>query len=100
MTAFDELISGMVQGRTWPVTGDSDKVRELLGRVYDERCHSARHHREAYQLRVNLQKKDDAASYAGWITAENPTSGPYQGTSFVWFPGEQGSVAVLVIDPA
>lgn len=46
---------------------------------------------------MNLQKKDDSASYAGWITAENPTSGPYQGTSLVWFPGEKGSVAVLVI---
>jgi 5-methylcytosine-specific restriction protein B len=46
---------------------------------------------------VNLQKKDDAASYAGWITAENRSSGPYQGTSFVWMPGDKGSVAVLVI---
>lgn len=97
MTAFDELISGMAQGRSWSLMGDGDAVRGLLDRVYDERCHSARHHRDAYQLRVNLQKKDDSASYAGWITAENPTSGPYQGTSLVWFPGEQGSVAVLVI---
>lgn len=78
--------------------GNSDAVRVLLNRVYDERCHKAPHHRDAYQLRVNLQKKDeDSASYAGWITAENPTSGPYQGTSLVWFPGRQGSVAVLVI---
>ncbi len=97
MTAFDDLISGMAQGRAWSLMGDGDAVRALLDRVYDERCHSARHHRDAYQLRVNLQKKDDSASYAGWITAENPTSGPYQGTSLVWFPGENGSVAVLVI---
>lgn len=97
MTAFDELIAAMSQGRAWPLMGDSDAVRGMLDRVYDERCHSARHYRGAYQLRVNLQKKDDAASYAGWITAENPPSGPYQGTSLVWFPGEGGSVAVLVI---
>lgn len=97
MTAFDELIDGMAQGRAWSRMGGSDAVRDLLDRVYAERFHGARHHREAYQLRVNLQKKDDAASYAGWITAENPASGPYQGTSLVWFPGEQGSVAVLVI---
>lgn len=97
MTGFDDLISGMAQGRAWSLMGDGDAVRSLLDRVYDERCHSARHHRDAYQLRVNLQKKDDSASYAGWITAENPTSGPYQGTSLVWFPGEKGSVAVLVI---
>lgn len=97
MTAFDELIDGMVRGREWERMGDTEAVRQLLDRVYDERCHSARHHKDAYQLRVNLQKKADAASYAGWITADNPTSGPYQGTSLAWFPGEQGSVAVLVI---
>lgn len=97
MTAFDELVAGMAAGRSWSLMGDGDAVRELLDRVYDERCHGARHHREAYQLRANLQKKDDAASYAGWITSDNPTSGPYQGTSLVWFPGAEGSVAVLVI---
>lgn len=97
MSAFEELITGMAAGRAWSLMGDSDEVRDLLDRVYNERFHSARHHRDAYQLRVNLQKKDDAASYAGWITAENPTSGPYQGTSLVWFPGEGGSVAVLAI---
>ena len=97
MTAFDELIREMALGRKSKLMGEGDTAKTLLGKVYDERCHSARHHKEAYQVRVNLQKKDDAASYAGWITADNPTSGPYQGTSFVWFPGESGSVAVLVI---
>lgn len=97
MSAFDELITGMAQGRDWDLMGDKSAVRALLDRVYDERCHSARHHKEAYQLRANMQKKADAASYAGWITADNPTAGTYQGTSFVWFPGEGGSVAVLVI---
>jgi 5-methylcytosine-specific restriction protein B len=97
MKAIDELVQGMAQGRNWGMMGDADAVRNLLGRVYDERYHRAAHHRDRFQLRVNLQKKEDAASYAGWITAENPPSGPYQGTSFVWFPGERGSVAVLVI---
>lgn len=96
-SAFEDLISGLSQGRDWPTAEKSDEIRALLDRVYDERCHSAAHHKGAYQTRVNLQKKADSASYAGWITAENPTSGPYQGTSFVWFPGEGGSVAVLVI---
>jgi hypothetical protein len=97
MNAMNELINGMAQGRTWSAMGDGEAVRALLGRVYNERYHRASHHRDRFQLRVNLQKKDDAASYAGWITSENPTSGPYQGTSFVWFSGVQGSVAVLVI---
>jgi 5-methylcytosine-specific restriction protein B len=97
MTAFKELIDGMAEGRAWSLMGDSEAVRKLLGRVYDERYHKGSHNRSRFQLRVNLQKDEDAASYAGWITAENPTSGPYQGTSFVWFPGDGGSVAVLVI---
>lgn len=77
--------------------GNTEAVRELLSEVYKERYHSAKHHREAYQLRVNLSTKEDAASYAGWITAENPTSGPFQGTCFVWFPADHSSVAALVI---
>lgn len=91
------MVSGMAEGRLWSLMGESDAVRALLERVYGERCHGGRHHKEAYQVRVNLQKKEDAASYAGWITADNPPSGPYQGTSLVWFPGEGGSLAVLVI---
>src|SRR4051812_3769317 len=98
MSAFDELVEAMVQGKGWGGMGDSDRTRDLLGRVYDERYHSGKHVRDRYQVRVNLQKKEDDASYAGWITAaDNPTSGPYQGTSFVWMPAESGSVAVLVI---
>jgi 5-methylcytosine-specific restriction protein B len=98
MSAFDELVAGMVAGRDWDLMEKSDAVRELLWKVYGERCHSAAHYRDRFQIRVNLQKKDDAASYAGWINAENPTSGPYQGTSFVWFPASSGgSVAILGI---
>ena len=97
MSAFKELMMGMTQGRDWDLMGNGESVRELLWRVYDERCHSASHYKDRYQIRVNLQKKSDVASYAGWITAENPSSGPYQGTSFVWMPSEKGSVAVLVI---
>ncbi|MCX6139659.1 MAG: AAA family ATPase [Candidatus Kapabacteria bacterium] len=96
MSAFDELVSEMIKGRNSPLS-DSREVRDLLGRVYDERCHKASHYRDAYQTRSNLQSKEDSASYAGWITSNNPTSGPYQGTSFVWFPGNEGSVAVLVV---
>jgi 5-methylcytosine-specific restriction protein B len=97
MSAFDNFLGGLTKGRDWELMGDSEKVRTLLSEVYDERCHRGKHHKDAYQVRVNLQKADDAASYAGWITADNEKSGPYQGTSFVWFPGANGSVAVLVI---
>ncbi|GEN10429.1 5-methylcytosine-specific restriction enzyme B [Myxococcus fulvus] len=95
--AFDALLSGMIEGRAWGQMGDAEPVRQLLWNVYEERYHKADHHKSRYQVRVNLQKKDDSAAYAGFITAENPTSGPYQGTSFVWMPGKEGSIAVLVI---
>src|SRR5215213_867401 len=93
---FEELVAGLAQGAEWPRLGDTDGVKALLEEVFVERAH--KNDWSTYQSRVNLQQKSDAASFAGLITAEgNPTSGPYQGTSFVWFPGEGGSVAVLVI---
>jgi 5-methylcytosine-specific restriction enzyme B len=97
MSATEELMHGIALGRAWNLMGDAQAARTLMDRVYDERYHKAAYHKDRYQMRVNLQINEDAASYAGWITAENPSSGPYQGTSFVWFPGESGSVAVLVI---
>jgi 5-methylcytosine-specific restriction enzyme B len=97
MTEFESFFQAMAKGRSWELMGDSKPVREFLWRVYDERFHKGKHYKDRYQIRVNLQDKDDSASYAGWITSENPESGPYQGTSFVWMPGQGGSVAVLVI---
>ncbi len=97
MTAFERLVQEMVSGRASPLMGDKEAARTLLNEVYSERYHSADHHQRAYQIRVNLQAKADSASYAGWITSNNPETGPYSGTSFVWFPGDGGSVAVLVI---
>jgi 5-methylcytosine-specific restriction enzyme B len=94
--AIDTLVEGMQAGAGWDLMGQTDAVRALLGEVIDERMHRADQTR--YQARVNLQRQEDVASYAGFIVAEgNPTSGPYQGTSFVWFPGEGGSVVALGI---
>jgi 5-methylcytosine-specific restriction protein B len=86
----------MRAGSEWELMGQSEQVKSLLDQVFDERMHKS--DRGQYQLRVNLQKKSDVASYAGFIVEEgNPSSGPYQGTSFVWFPGEGGSVVALGI---
>ncbi|MGD8859480.1 MAG: AAA family ATPase [Myxococcales bacterium] len=97
MTAFNELLAGMCRGRAWSGMNDNDGARELMWNVYDERCHSAAHHKGKYQVRANLKGDASNAAYAAWITAENPSSGAFQGTSFTWFPGEGGSVAVLCI---
>ena len=96
MGAFAELASGIQTGATWDLMGQAEPAKALLEQVFDERIH--RNDRNTYQLRANLQKKPDVASYAGFIVDQgNPTSGPYQGTSFVWFPGDGGSVVALVI---
>lgn len=88
-----ELLDIMRQGHQWkPPTRDD--LRGFLERLFVERYHQADWRR--FQARPSYMA-DENASYAGWILAENPTSGPYQGTSFVWFPGEGGSVGGLVI---
>lgn len=91
----DDLFDAMVSGRAWAGMEKNDEARALLEEVFRERCHA--NDWGLFQARANLQKKASAASYAGWITADNDSSGGYQGTSFVWMPGEAGSVAVLVI---
>src|SRR3954454_20355272 len=94
--AFGTLVSAMQDGASWELMGQAEPVKALLEEVFNERIHLG--DRNTYQLRANLQKKPDVASYAGFIVDEgNPTSGPYQGTSFVWFPGDGGSVVALVI---
>lgn len=97
MTAFDDFMAVMLQGRSWSTKSTNEAARELMGRVYDERYASHAWQRAKYQLRANLERDESNANYAAWITAENPTSGAFQGTSFTWFPGEGGSVAVLCI---
>ncbi len=98
MTAVNELIKELVAGRNSVLMGrDREEIDGLLNRVYDERAHSAAHHKEKYQWRANLQRAEESASYAGIITAPNPQSKGYQGTSFVWFPGHKGSLLVLVV---
>ena len=97
MSSFDELLSAMRQGRDWSGMNDNNVARKLMWSVYDERCHKAAHYRDKYQVRSNLRRDATNAAYSAWITAENPTSGPFQGTSFTWFPGEGGAVAILGI---
>jgi hypothetical protein len=76
MGAFAKLASGIQTGATWELMGQAEAAKTLLEEVFDERIH--RNDRNTYQLRANLQKKPDVASYAGFIVDQgNPTSGPY-----------------------
>jgi 5-methylcytosine-specific restriction protein B len=92
-SATDNLVEILRQGHAWkPDT--KDELRGILQALFEERYHQNDWKR--FQARPSYMA-DELASYAGWILAENPASGPYQGTCFVWFPGEGGSVAILGI---
>ncbi len=95
-TATENLLACVAQGAHWQHYGDKEKSRTVLRECLEERAHSRMSDR--VQVRSNLQDPKSKAAWAGYINAENPTSGPYQGTSFVWFPShEGGSVVVLVV---
>jgi 5-methylcytosine-specific restriction protein B len=95
MTAFQDFMDVMLQGRAWSPANANEAARELMTRVYDERYPAHPWQRDKYKLRANLAGDESSAAYGAWITAENPSSGTFQGTSFTWFPGEGGTVALL-----
>ena len=92
-TLTDKLMELLRDGHRWKPSTRED-LRTFLQELFVERYHQ--HDWRRFQARPSYMA-EDSASYAGWILAENPTSGPYQGTCFVWFPGEGGSVAILGI---
>src|SRR5262245_52109089 len=88
----DQLIDRLKLGHTWKPS--REELRTFLQQLFEERYNQNDWKR--FQARPSYMA-EDSASYAGWIPGENPSSGPYQGTCFVWFPGEGGSVAILGI---
>ncbi|GEJ59104.1 McrB family protein [Anaeromyxobacter diazotrophicus] len=92
-TAFDDLYELMALGRA--AEAEKDEVKHRIEAAFKERCHASDWDKFKTRAFVSRDLKD--AAYSGLIIAENDDSGAYQGTSFVWFPGEGGSVAVLVI---
>lgn len=92
--AFDQLFDVLRQGRGYQ-SKEREHVPEILGQVFDERYHTR--YRKHFQARNALMRGADSAAWAGWIPAGNPTSGAYQGTSLVWFPGDGGSVLTLCV---
>src|SRR4051794_28025668 len=95
MPATENLLTILRDGNSW--RPDRDDLKKFLAELFEERYYQQDW--KLFQARSSYMNADQA-SYAGWILADNPTSGPYQGTSFVWLPGEGGSVAILVIGTA
>jgi 5-methylcytosine-specific restriction protein B len=91
--ALNDLAQILRQGLPGPTTG----VRPLLESLFGERYHK-RHFeptiiRDAYGLAAGTGEEADGVPFAGLIHPDNPPSGPYGGTSLVWFPTrEHGSL--------
>jgi 5-methylcytosine-specific restriction protein B len=93
--ALSDLASFIAEGQL----EGSRTARELLEAIFGDRYHK-RHYtksviRDALRLGT-LEDRDQGVPFAGLINAENPESGPYGGTSVVWFPNkDQGSLIGL-----
>jgi len=95
MTALSELSNLIRQGRNVPEGTIRKAIEALFGERYPKQAVKDAQIRDAYAL-----ARDDAEGgvpWAGLINPDNPPSGPYGGTSLVWFPGENTSLIGLGI---
>lgn len=77
-------------------------ARALLNGLFEDRYHSRHRTRDAAVRDAHGLARSEAGEegipYAGLIHPENPPSGPYGGTSLVWFPTQaDGSLIALVV---
>jgi 5-methylcytosine-specific restriction protein B len=72
-------------------------LEKLFGGRYHKRHFTKSTIRDALKL-GSYEEGDHGVPYAGLINPDNPESGPYGGTSIVWFPtNEKGSLIGLVV---
>ncbi len=95
MDALDHLTDAIRAGLPGPDDGFKPLMKSLFGGRYPLRHHQTTVLRDAYALAGDGGGK---VPYAGLINPDNPPSGPYGGTSVVWFPSlENGSLITLVV---
>jgi 5-methylcytosine-specific restriction protein B len=86
--ALGELSKAIAQGAKFK--GDMRPLIEaLFGERYNKRHLEKTSIRDAFGLST-----DEGVPYAGLINPDNPPSGPYGGTSVVWFPGPDGGALI------
>ncbi len=66
------------------------RIDALFGERYQKRHAAPTAARDAYALATSSD--EGGIPFAGLINADNPPSGPYGGTSIVWFPTAEGSL--------
>lgn len=93
MTALRDLSSLIGKGRAAPDGAIRPAVEALFGERYPSKTTKETQVRDAYAL--GREDSEDGVPWAGLINPDNPTSGPYGGTSLVWFPGATTSLVGL-----
>ncbi|MFC1924752.1 McrB family protein [Chloroflexota bacterium] len=80
---------------------EGNTARETLEKLFGGRYHKRHYVKTAIRDALKLGMSDDSEQgvpFAGLINPDNPESGPYGGTSVVWFPSkEHGSLIGLGI---
>jgi 5-methylcytosine-specific restriction enzyme B len=87
--ALQQLVDIMRGGlKAAPKDGLRPAMEALFGDRYQRKHFDKTMLRDAYALASSKdgEEDDSGVPYAGFINPENPPSGPYGGTSLVWFP--------------
>ncbi len=93
---LDALASLISVGLPGPSSGAKPLLEALFGGRYHKTSLAPTILRDAYALAGT--DGSDGVPWAGLIHADNPPSGPYGGTSVVWFPSQSdGSIIGLVV---
>lgn len=90
LTALAGIISTGLPG---PTGGVKPHLTVLFGDRYPQRNLAPTALRDAY----GLGDADGGVPYAGLIHPDNPPSGPYGGTSVVWFPTSDGGSLICFV---
>jgi len=83
--ALTDLATIIAQGLEAPPNTMRSAIERLFGQRYHKRHLEPTSIRDAYGL---AEMGDGGVPYAGLINPDNPPSGPYGGTSIVWFPSQ------------
>ncbi len=97
----DDVLSTLAETVSRGLKGADAGLRPLLEQTvkgrYSRLTDKSFQARDAYAL-AQGDDDDKGVPWAGLISPDNPTSGPYGGTSLVWFPTrEAGSLIALVV---
>ncbi|MFI5299827.1 MAG: McrB family protein [Polyangiales bacterium] len=85
-----DLATFIAAGLPAPEGGARKRLEALFGDRFPKRHFAGTGIRDAYALASG--DGEEGVAYAGLINPDNPPSGPYGGTSVVWFPSAEGSL--------